>query len=394
MSPSSDPVAFFREKRPWSRQKDRVLEVYVPAYLQKVSRKPGHPILIVDGFAGPGRFQCGAPGSPVILAQAIDAAGARFQPNTPTPELLAVEPHPALHARLAAELAPYAFAEAASSEFAAAVPSIRERAQGKTAFLYLDPFAIAGLDWNGLVSIMELVNEGLSVELLLNFNAVAFVRVARAALALPSPPTEDAEDEDFGAWRGQAASADRLDAAVGGSWWKEIVARGGETINQAAAIVLALNEKLRGICKEVCFYEVYDRLQHNALKYALVFATRSPVALVLMNDAMCKAHHEFLESAASRDMPLFAPAASTAFRRDPENLEAMILGEARCRVPREKLIEKTIERLSREQGLGMISSGQINKKLTEMRRRTLICTDPEGGAMNDDTIVWARQRSA
>src|SRR6187551_3735911 len=64
------PHEFFRAKRPWSRYKDSILNHYLDPYIPKVAtlRKP---ILIVDCFAGCGRFGDGEPGSPLIIAPLI-----------------------------------------------------------------------------------------------------------------------------------------------------------------------------------------------------------------------------------------------------------------------------------------------------------------------------------
>ena len=62
--------SFFDEKRHWSKRKDKILECYLPPYLSKIATQ-GHPVLIVDAFAGPGRFGDGEPGSPLIICQSI-----------------------------------------------------------------------------------------------------------------------------------------------------------------------------------------------------------------------------------------------------------------------------------------------------------------------------------
>jgi three-Cys-motif partner protein len=56
---------FFKEKKPWSKVKDELLEGYLEPYIQKVlyTRKP---IVYVDCFAGKGMFEDGNPGSPII----------------------------------------------------------------------------------------------------------------------------------------------------------------------------------------------------------------------------------------------------------------------------------------------------------------------------------------
>ena len=61
---------FFASKKPWSPYKDMVLAYYLKPYLAKVCtlRKP---VVVVDCFAGAGRFADGSEGSPLIIAKAL-----------------------------------------------------------------------------------------------------------------------------------------------------------------------------------------------------------------------------------------------------------------------------------------------------------------------------------
>jgi len=61
---------FFRTKRSWSKVKDKIVSDYVDCYLKTVHNLQ-RPILIVDGFAGPGRFGDDTDSSPLIICNAI-----------------------------------------------------------------------------------------------------------------------------------------------------------------------------------------------------------------------------------------------------------------------------------------------------------------------------------
>ncbi len=385
MSASRKPLDFFREKKPWSLQKDRILHEYVPAYLQKVSRNPGRPILLVDGFAGPGRFVSGEPGSPLILAADIAAAGV-----APTPRLLAIERHPVLHAELARNLTGYGNARVVHGSFDDAVPGILAEASSCSTFLFLDPFAIAGLTWDSLRRLLSLIrDQRLSVEVLLNFNAHAFVRRARGALAMALDAADDDADEDFDAWAGAEPDLARLDAAVGGPWWREVLKTAPTGPAAVDLLVKGLTTRLRAISQEACFYPVYGHWKHEVPKYFLVFATRSSVALCLMNDAMYKGHDEFLKVATITELPLFG-VHREALRKDPVGLEKLIKIAAAERATRDALADAVIERLSREQGLGLISTGGVKRHIAELRDERILCSDPPEGRMNENTVVWAR----
>src|ERR1700730_15499002 len=64
---------FFLGKRPWSTIKDRVLDAYLAAYLPKVAQLRKR-IVIVDAFAGPGRYRDGSLGSPLLITRHAEAA--------------------------------------------------------------------------------------------------------------------------------------------------------------------------------------------------------------------------------------------------------------------------------------------------------------------------------
>ena len=61
---------FFQSKKPWSPYKDMILSYYLTPYLPKVCSL-GKPVVVVDCFAGPGRFEDGSEGSPLIISKAV-----------------------------------------------------------------------------------------------------------------------------------------------------------------------------------------------------------------------------------------------------------------------------------------------------------------------------------
>jgi len=61
---------FFKHKKSWSKYKDFILDYYLTPYIAKVKMLK-RPILIIDCCAGPGKFEDGEDGSPVISARHI-----------------------------------------------------------------------------------------------------------------------------------------------------------------------------------------------------------------------------------------------------------------------------------------------------------------------------------
>lgn len=65
-----DKRDFFHQKKSWSQIKDSLLSAYLTPYLAKMAHRR-NPTLIADCFAGKGRFDDGAPGSPVLICEAV-----------------------------------------------------------------------------------------------------------------------------------------------------------------------------------------------------------------------------------------------------------------------------------------------------------------------------------
>ncbi|MCH8020089.1 three-Cys-motif partner protein TcmP [candidate division KSB1 bacterium] len=69
-------ASFFDGKREWSEVKDQVLAHYIEAYLKKV-KMLNKPILLIDAFAGQGKFGDGKPGSPLLMLEKAE----KYVPN-------------------------------------------------------------------------------------------------------------------------------------------------------------------------------------------------------------------------------------------------------------------------------------------------------------------------
>src|SRR3990172_7646614 len=60
--------SFYASRREWSERKHQVLLKYLGAATRILATRFG-AVYFVDGFAGPGYYEDGAPGSPVLAAQ-------------------------------------------------------------------------------------------------------------------------------------------------------------------------------------------------------------------------------------------------------------------------------------------------------------------------------------
>ncbi len=134
---------FFKTKREWSKVKDRIVGSYITCYLRTIQHRK-RPILIVDAFAGPGRFGDGLEGSPLIICGAIDKAPKRGVGIA----CIFSDSHPAHRDALEGCLADYitkGIAAKPLSDFSEALSQALEAGKGSTLFFYLDPYGIKDL---------------------------------------------------------------------------------------------------------------------------------------------------------------------------------------------------------------------------------------------------------
>lgn len=362
--------SWFQEKRSWSKRKDAILEYYLKPYLAKIAtlRKP---ILLVDGFAGPGLFGDGEPGSPLLLcSKAIPVIRQGAAVN-----VACVESDPDLFERLDKNLEKFEFAKAYAGSFSNFLPEIEKRVPGTSVFLYIDPFAIEGIEWTALDTVMKhMSNPSVSIELLMNFNSPAFVRRGLAALKMSIPETspdeEDSDDFDIGADHSPSVLA--LDNVVGGDWWQEVLRGETEYGTQIQKIVEGFHAKLRSRFKEVCYVPIKAKEHDDFPKYHMIFASRSPDALELMNDAMLKVTQDGLVT-----LDLFASV----------DLPALILREANDSKSRGGLIVDVIR-----EAFCRFLRKDVRKCIEDLLKKGLLRSETGKSRIKDSVKVWRVDR--
>jgi three-Cys-motif partner protein len=287
--------SFFEAKRGWSKYKDAILEYYLQPYIPKVwwLKKP---ILIVDCFAGCGRFGDGQAGSPLIIAPIIKHW--RKKGINVSGEF--IEADRANFNRLSQAL--HSFEDCATPRFGTFdghLDELAARAKDNTVFLYVDPYTVKGLDFSRMNAVFEHIHKSSSsVEVLLNLNVATFMRWALAALKRHDdlPPEATNEEADYQTDDpGEPVELATLDAIAGGDYWRDT----GR--DPALSFVEKLDAFTAGYCKRlrssftyVAGCDIKSRYEHQVPKYMLIYATRHPDGVELMNDGMCKARREFL----------------------------------------------------------------------------------------------------
>ncbi len=366
---------FFDEKKPWSVRKDEILAYYLAPYLPKVATL-GKPIVIVDGFAGPGRFNTGEAGSPVIIAQTIQ----RFltaQPRVDCSELC-VERDPLLHRLLEDSLRGFGFTRAVGTSFLEFLPEVEALASSASVFIYADPFAIDGLEWAAMDRVFRLIHGGASVELLLNFNAPAFVRRARAALALGDAADDPLDDDD----PSQDVPGSALDRAVGGTWWRSIVKPAGSFALEVDAVAEELSKRLRRRFGEAGMYPIRARLADGIPKYFLIYATRHPDGLVLINEAVCKDLH--------REHARRGPVQALLFEPNPQALPSSdaLLRPALLTLLRDGMTRRELQVEATRALFGQFRERQVLGEIARLISEGRVRAVREKSRMNDRTRLF------
>lgn len=222
--------------------------------------------------------------------------------------VLCIESDEQLYSDLKTHLSPFSFAQPECGKFNEYIDEIERKATTHSVFLYVDPWTVEGLDWNGMDRVFQHLSVSrMSIEILMNFNARSFVRRGLAALKLAVPESdphlEDAEAID--AAIDTLPSIEPLNRVVGGDWWQDVL-RSSTLFSQKVQIVTdSVCEKLSERFEEVCQYAVKAFPHHTVPKYYLIFASRHPDALVLMNNEMVKSQRTQAEIAKPEQPTLF-----------------------------------------------------------------------------------------
>jgi three-Cys-motif partner protein len=204
---------FFEKKRSWSKVKDEILSKYLDAYLRTVGDLHD-PIVIVDGFSGPGIFGDDTDGSPRIIC---DVAKSN-QRDVPLRCLFADvrSAHRAALQNSIGDEIRSGLAAAPLVDCASALDQALQRHANSTIFFYLDPYGIKDLEFDTLSRIFERMNRR-STEVLMNFSFRAFMRLSGNWNYGDSASTISAKVKE--------SKIETVNKVMGGDYWKDIIFR-------------------------------------------------------------------------------------------------------------------------------------------------------------------------
>jgi three-Cys-motif partner protein len=262
---------FFHEKKDWSRTKDRVVGAYLVPYLQKVKKRDA-PIVLIDPFAGPGKFAAdGAPGSPLLITGIADRiVGGRYRAVFGNKRLRS-------HQKLTTLLGPHIEREVVETHFLEADALLMQlgvKLGRATVFLYLDPCGLPP----AFSRLKPFLERAASTEILLNLFPSAIARHASMG-----PVTAQIE-----------ALHHRLTEVMGNEYWRSVFVR--EDVSQEEKVQLVMRDYVSGLRRYLPFSGSCPIRQRDgaAVKYHMTFFSGHPDSPVIYNDVMRKAYREGL----------------------------------------------------------------------------------------------------
>lgn len=268
---------FFADKRPWSVIKDQVLGSYITPYMAKVN-KLGKKILLIDGFAGPGVFEDGKAGSPMILC----AAAEKFANNNY--QAIFVNKKLEFHTKLRNVLEKAGYNKSTLTvlgDTLEILPTLPALLSDQTVFLYLDPFGPTGSPFS-LIEPFLRRNTNYSTEIVIMMHMPAMHRFASWKAVNEGRENEDQIQKNL----------QKMNETFGDENWKSIMWRSDISAEEKEfALIKSYQNKLSTYLPYTGSCPVREGY-NTRIKYFIVFASRHPHAMVLMHDAMMRAYFQ------------------------------------------------------------------------------------------------------
>lgn len=267
--------------------KHAILRHYMPLFVAMVgSASTGRRMVVLDGYAGRGRYRNGDPGSAELILRAIKSL-------RESREVLAyfVEKDPKDYKDLAAVVGEYSrlglLAKALPGEVEGHLDTVIAAATGYPLFLFLDPCG-AVLPFDRLAAVLAGLRRPArpQTEILLNFSAGLS---RRAAGALKAGRADD-------------PIIARMDVTCGGQWWRETALRAhrqsatGDFEQVAAAVAEEYAGRLAHAGSMMPVTVPVGRRMNRQPIFHLVFLTRHQHGLWVFADALGRARREWLQA--------------------------------------------------------------------------------------------------
>ena len=359
---------FFQEIQGAAVLKHGILGRYLVGWASKVgSRSKDNLLYYLDGYAGPGTYTDGAPGSPALaVSTAQKLAHIREFRG------ICVEHRAAEYRQLEQMLAPHDNWTAVEGRIERCLPDLLKEIDDAPLFAFFDPFGVA-LPFDQVVEVMKRSGRSSQVktELLLNFSLPGLRRHCGGHLdsSLDYPS--------------KATFLRKADAWLGGEWWRAVWRDGGPTREQD--IALEYLNRLRDAAGGGWGWYATDVSDTwtGPPSYWLLFLSKHYDGHWLFNQNLSSArdneYREFCGMATQRD--LFSDG-GVWVEVITENIERLASRDGSF-VPRENMGELygTV--------LGYARETHVRQALNQLHEQGLIEPNPVGQKVPTMTVRWA-----
>jgi len=290
---------FFKKKKSWSCFKDEILKNYLKPYITKIT-KTRNPLIIIDCFAGKGKFDDGSYGSPIIIMETVKS----FIEKEEFDRIKAIFIENKYYEGLRRNLENYTNYNIFKGTFEDNVEKICSLNPDNNLFIYIDPYGIKSLDFSYFTRIVN--KKFSSIEILLNFNSIGFLREACRVLKYfdlikMEESEEDYEVDDF-------LDIRKMNSIANGDYWIDII----ENFNRNEIDFHKAEEnfvdnyvnKLNSLFKHLIKIPIKTKIR-NIPKYRIIFATNHPDGLILMADNMNRIWSRIVEKETKGQRTLF-----------------------------------------------------------------------------------------
>lgn len=292
---------FFKEKKQWSKVKDDLFSYYLKLYFSKILRT-GKPTVLIDGFAGKGKFDDDNDGSPIIALNiakdVIEACKGRH---------MGIDCH-FIEKKYASDLknnlSDYK-CNIYDGSYGQFFTKILESVSDKNIFVYIDPFGIKHIQFDKFKAMSS--SGAASCELLLNLNSFGFIREA-IRLLKAKPLEDDIPEMDDAFEDSDVNDIDNMNNVANGDYWQKIITDYNVGIvngyEAEESFVTEYCNQLRTIFDYVLEVPIKVKMKNHP-KYRMVYATNHPHGYIEMADNMNKRWETIKHLSQGGQMTLF-----------------------------------------------------------------------------------------
>lgn len=294
-------MGFFDQPQGAAFFKHGVLKRYLTPYISKVGHRSGkHQVAYLDGYAGPGTYDDGSPGSPALALETVEALPGRDT------RCYFIEPDNKNFARLAAEVASSPVGHRAKplhGTFHDCLDEVLAETRTMPLLALLDPFGLAPA-FDDIIRILRrpTLTRNCQTEVMINFVHQGLYRNAGKLDINSTDPTQ---------LLSAATIIDRTNASLGGDWWQPVWRGPGDVPSKVARI---RDEYVNRLVKRAGTGWRHARVPvadsgDGKPVYDLILFTRHRDGIWLFNEAVSLTREKFEEHFGSQNLltPLWNP---------------------------------------------------------------------------------------